>query len=435
MISVENKRALKGALLLLVEVWLPYGSTEVCVRVPTANLLDIIEPRKTAPAKNPMMEIKNALENPIGTKRLSEIVKAGDKVSLVLKDSSVSTNQMMISALVDELGSMGVRDEDITIIVAYDPLRAFSQHQRLPILGEELSARLKVARHKCNVDEESYLGKTSSEIEIYLNKLFAEADVKILAGSVEPHPIAGYSGGYDLVLPGVASFDSILEIFKLGIDGKVKQGNLEGNVIHEEMVEAVELAKVDFTLNIVRDSGMDIVKAFAGDIHKVFEKSVKLTEEIYKVPVKNRADIVFVSPGGIPFDSYLQEAILCLESAFEIAKRGKAVALVAECASGCGDKEFIEALSRFKKLNDLRRYLEKNFSISGLLAYRLMNLLQQINLMIVSAIPDYYASRILGIKTARTANEAFRMLIEIVGSRGKASFIPYGNLTVPFIET
>jgi len=418
----------------VVEVWLPYGSTEVCVRIPTANLLDIIEPKRMASAKNPPAEIKNALRNPLDSKRLAEVVKPGAKITIVLKDSGISLNQMLISALLEEIGSAGVGDEDVTILIAYDPLRTASSQQNLFMLGEELSTRLRMVKHSCEADGQVYVGKTSSGIDIHINKLFVEADVKILASSVEPHPIAGYSGGRELVLPGVASLDSIREVFRLGIDGKAKKGNLEGNPVHEEMVEAAHLAQVDFALNIVRDSGSDIVKAFAGDIDKAFEKSVSLAEEIYKVPVENRADIVFVSPGGCSFDGSFQEATLCLDGALEVAKRGKAVALIAECASGCGDKVFLEAFSKFSNPKDLRRYLEKKFSVSGLMAYRLMNFLREANLVIVSVIPEYYVSRVLGMKTARTANEAYRILVDIVGKRGKVSFIPYGNLTVPFIK-
>jgi len=419
----------------VVEVWLPYGSTEVCVRIPTVNLLDVIEPKRIDSAKNPQVEIRNALQSPLGVNRLDEMVKPEDKITVVIKDSGISTNQMLISALLEEMSSAGVEDEDVTIIVAYDPFRTASSRQDLPMLSEELSARLRVITHSCEADGQVYVGKTSSGIEIHLNKLFAVADVKILAGPVEPHPVAGYSGGRELVLPGVASLDSIRRVFQLGIDGKAKKGNLEGNLVHDEMVEAADLAQVDFALNIVRDSGLDIVKAFAGDIDKTFEKSVRLAEEIYKVSVKNRADIVFVSPGGSSFDGSLQEASICLDGASEIAKRGKAIVLVAECSSSCGDKEFLKVLSKFRDPKDLRRSLEKRFSVSGLMAYRLMNVLQQVNLVMVSVIPDYYVSHVFKMKTARTVNEAYRLLASTVGNKGKVSFIPYGNLTIPFVKT
>ena len=418
----------------MVEVWLPYGSTEVCVRIPTLNLLDIIEPKKVDVARNPQEEIRRALQNPLGDTRLSDIVEPGAKVAIVLKDSGISTNQMLISTLMEELGSNDVGDEDVTIIVAFDPLRTVSSQRNSQVLGVELSARVKVIRHNCEAERQAYVGKTSRGTEIHLNKIFTEADVKILAGSVEPHPIIGYSGGREMILPGVASLSSIEKAFQMGMDRMAKRGNLKDNPVHEEMVEAADLAQVDFTLNIVRDSEFNVVKAFAGDVDKAFEESVKLAEEIYKVPVENRADMVFISPGGSIFDATLQEAITCLDSISEVAKKGKPIALVAECASGYGDKEFLEAASKFSNLKDLRKYLKRKFSIPGLMAYRLMNLLQQANIVAVSVMPEYYISRVFKMKTARTANEAYRLLVDAAGSRGKVSFIPHGSLTVPFMK-
>lgn len=419
----------------MVEVWLPYGNTEVCVRIPTASLLDIIEPKKIDAAPNPQAEIRNALQNPSGDTRIAEMVKPGAKIVVVLKDSGVSTNQMLISAVMEELNSAGVRNEDVTIIIAYDPFRTISPQQDFPMLDAELSARLRVIRHSYEANEQVYVGKTSRGTEISLNKLFTEADVKILVGPIEPHPIAGYSGGREIILPGVASLDSIRKVFQLGMDRMAKRGILEDNPVHEEMVEAADLAQVDFTLNIVRNSESKVVRAFAGDLDKAFEESVKLAEEIYKVPVENRADMVFVSPGGSVFDAALQRAIICLDGVPEVAKRGKPIALVAECASGYGDEEFLEAASKFRNPKALRRYLEKKFSIPGLMAYRLMNLLQQANLVAVSVMPEYYASRVFKMKTARTANEAYRLLVDAAGGRGMVSFIPYGSLTVPFVKT
>jgi len=419
----------------LVEIWLPYGSTEVCVRIPTVNLLDVIEPKKIDVAPDPRAEIRNALRNPVGDVSITEIVKPGAKITLILKDSGILTNSLLVSTLMEELNSAGVKDEDVTVVVAYDPFRAVSSRRDSLVLDEELSARLRVIRHSCEAEGQEYIGRTSRGIEIYLNRLLKEADVKITVGPVEPHPIVGYSGGPEIVLPGVASLNSILEVFRLGMDERAEKGKVEDNPVHEEILEAANLAQIDFTLNIVRNSKFDVVKAFAGSVDEAFGRAVRLAEEIYRVPVERRADMIFISPGGSLFDATLQEAAVCLDSALKIVKKGKPVALVAECISGCGDKEFLEISFKFSSPKDLRRYLKRKFSIPGLVAYRLMNVIQQADLTIVSVIPEYYVSRLFKIKTARTANEAYRLLADVVGSRGKVSFLPYGRLTIPFMKT
>jgi nickel-dependent lactate racemase len=419
----------------LVEVWLPYGKTEVCVRVPTQNLLKIIEPNDKNAAQNPQSEIESSLANPFGTKRLSEMAKPGSKVALVLRDSDTSTNQMVVSALLNELNSVGVRDEDVTVIVAYDPLHDIQTSQRMPTLGENLSSRIRVIHHDPENMEHVNVGRTSRGTDVFLNKTFAEADVKITAGAVEPHPFAGYSYGGELVLPGVSSLETVRKSFLLALDRKAERGIVESNPVHEDMVEAARLAKVDFCLNVVRNGGLEVVKAFAGDVESSFSEAIKIADEVCKVPVDSRAEVVFMSPGGFMFDGSLFEACRCLDVAVDLAKRGKSVVLVAECAYGLGNRDFVEAVSKYDSPKALEKVLKRNFSAGKLVAYRLLAAVQNVRVFLVSVVPDYLVTQVHGIKGARTANEAYRYASEVAGKNGKVSFIPYGNLTVPQIKT
>ncbi len=278
---------------------------------------------------------------------------------MVLRDSDTSTNQMIVSVLLNELNSAEVRDEDVAVIVACDPLRDYQTWQQMPTLGESLSSRVKVVRHDPKGMEHVNVGRTSRGTDVFLNKAFVEADLKIVAGAVEPHPFAGYSGGAELVLPGVSGIESIRKNFLLALDKKVERGNIEGNPVYEDMVEAAGLAEVDFCLNVVRNGGLEVVKAFAGDIEGSFGEAVKLVNGVCSVPVDSRADVVFISPGGFPFDGSLFESLKCLDVAEELVKRGKSVVLVAECAHGLGDREFVEAVSRRDNLKALEKEAEE----------------------------------------------------------------------------
>jgi len=418
----------------LVEVWLPYGKTEVCVRVPTQSLLKTVEPNNVGAAKNPQSEIESSLANPFGTKRLSEMSKPGSKVALVLRDSDTSTNTMIVSALLNELNSVEARDGDVTVIVACDPLRDPQTWQQMPTLGEGLSSRVKVVRHDPKSTEHVNVGRTSRGTDVFLDKAFVEADVKIVAGAVEPHPFAGYSGGAELVLPGVSGVESIRKNFLLALDKKVERGNVEGNPVYEDIVEAAGLARVDFCLNVVRNGGSEVVKAFAGSVEGSFGEAVKLVNSVCSVPVDSRADVVFVSPGGFPFDGSLFESLKCLDVAEELVKRGKPVVLVAECAHGLGDREFVEAASRHDDPKALEKELKKTFSVGKLVAYRLLSDVQNARLFLVSVVPDYLVTQVHGVKGARTANEAYRYASDAAGKNGKVSFVPYGNLIVPQIK-
>ena len=405
------------------------------MRIPTKSLLKTVEPNNVGAAKNPQSELESSLANPLGTKRLSGTAKPESKAALVLKDSDTSTNQMIVSVLLNELNSAEVRDDDVTVIVACDPLRDYQTWQQMPTLGESLSSRVKVVRHDPKGMEHVNVGRTSQGTDVFLNKAFVEADIKIVAGTVEPHPFAGYSGGAELVLPGVSGIESIRKNFLLALDKKVERGNIEGNPVYEDMVEAAGLAEVDFCLNVVRNGGLEVVKAFAGSIDDSFGEAVKLTKRLCSVPVDSRADIVFISPGGFPFDGSLFESLKCLDVAEELVKRGKSVVLVAECAHGLGDREFVEAASRRDDPKVLEKELKRNFSVGRLVAYRLLTAAQNARLFFVSVVPDYLVTQVQGVKGARTANEAYRYASDAAGKNGKASFVPYGNLIVPQIKT
>lgn len=420
----------------MVEVWLPYGKTEVCIRVPTENLLDVIEPKGKAEAQDPQAEIENALTNPISTESLAKNVKPGDKVAIALKDSGASSNRLMVSAILKVLNSAGTKDEDVTVIVAYDPCDVYAvKGGEGSLLGEEITSRIRVMHHDCETSEHVMVGETSKGTRVYLNKAFVEANVKILASVIEPHIYAGYSGGRDAVLPGISKNETILHNLLLSLNPKSKAGILEDNPVHEDMVEAAHLARANFALNLVRDSRLGVVKAFAGDVDKSFDEGVKLVGEMCKVSVEKRADVTFVGPGGAPLDADLLEACKAISSAAEVTRRGGAIVLMAECAEGYGNSEFYGAMSRFKEPDALEKSLKKSPNMGGFMAYRLMKALQRFRMYCVSTMPDYYVSEVFRLAPARTANEALRYAFDAIGKRGKVSVVPYGNCTLPQMKS
>lgn len=414
----------------LVDIWLPYGNTEICVRVPTENLLNIIEPNQKTAAANIAAEVENALANPIGAPPLSELAKPGDKIAIVLSDCGKSANNVAISSILKELSPAGIKNEDVIIIVAYNPLKGISDD----LLSEEVASQLKIIRHNPETDEQVRIGETSRGTKVFVDKVFAEAKIKILYGPVEPHLYAGYSGGRDGVLPGVSSLETVQSSVTLALNPKAHRGVLEGNPVHEEMLEAAYLARVDYVLNMVQNERREVVKVFAGDMEASFEEATKFADGIYKIPVDARADITCVGAGGSPADSSLFESCKALDGAYEAAKRNGIVVLIAECLQGYGNSEFFQFVSRYKDPDALERSLRKKMRLEGLIAHRLLKTLQRNQVFLVSAIPDYYALESFKMKTARTANEALRYAFAEVEKRGKVSIVTNGHMMIPLVK-
>jgi len=420
----------------MVDVWLPYGKSDVCVRVPARNLLGSIEPKELLGVPDSKAEVERALREVIGSKRLSEIAHKESKVAIVVDDSTRDTpTAVMILPVLEELQLAGVKDENVTVIFGCGTHRAVKPEESTKIVGEEISRRVKILSHDCKAQDLVYVGTTKTHgNKIFLNRDFAEAEVKVLLGDVGFHYYAGYGGGRKSVMPAVAGEETIKHNHAMLLNSNAHTGILNQNPVHEDMTEAARLAKVDFILNVVTNSKGEVVKSFGGDLQQAFDEAVKLVDEMYRVEVDRRADIVVVSPGGHPADINLYQAYKALDNALEVVKRGGVIILVAECPEGHGDQVFYEWMMKFEDLKAAEREIKRNFALGGHKAYYLLKALQSHQIILVSSLPDYYASNIFKVKTARAVNDALREAMVIAGSQARIWTIAKGNSTLPRVR-
>ncbi|UCF45315.1 MAG: transcriptional regulator, partial [Candidatus Bathyarchaeota archaeon] len=237
------------------------------------------------------------------------------------------------------------------------------------------------------------------------------------------------------VLPGVSGEETIKHNHAMLLQASAHTGALTGNPVHEEMTEAARLAKVDFILNVVTNSKGAIVKAFGGDLEQAFNEAVRLVDEMYRVQVDHRANIVVVSPGGYPADMDLYQAYKALDNALEVVKRNGVIILAAECAEGHGNSVFYDWMVRLGELKKVEREIKRNFALGGHKAYYLLRALQRHPIILVSSLPDYYATSIFKLKTARAVNDALNEALRIAGSAAKVWVMPQGTFTLPELKS
>ncbi|MEJ2244435.1 MAG: nickel-dependent lactate racemase, partial [Candidatus Bathyarchaeota archaeon] len=400
----------------MVDAWIPYGKTEVCARIPTRNFLGEIIPKQKVGVEDSRAEIERALNEPIGTKKLREIAKPGNKVAIVVNDATRPTpSHLMVVPLLDELNKSGVNDSEVTVIFGCGIHRPVTPQEQEKLIGKEALERVKTISHDANADDQVFVGETSNGTKVYLNKVFAEADIKILTGEINLHYYAGYGGGRKGVLPAVSSAQTIQQNHSLLVSAKATTGVLEGNPVHEDMLEAARLAKVDFILNIVTNSKNQLIQAFAGDVEQAFLEGTKLVDEMYKVTIDQRANIVVVSAGGHPHDINLYQATKALQNALDAVKRNGIIILAAECPEGHGNEAFVEWMEKYPSLNRLEREIKRNFILGGHKAYFINKALQKVIIILVSVIPDTYAVNIFTMRSSSAMNDAMRDAFEIVG--------------------
>ncbi len=420
----------------MVDVWLPYGKTDVCVRVAARNLLGTIEPKDRPGASDAKAEVSRALKEPIGSKPLVEIAKPESKVAIVVDDATrKAPSEAMLLPVLAELNASGVKDENVTVIFGCGTHRAVKPEEAAELLGQEALKRVKTISHCCTSQDLVHIGNTKTHgNKVYLNRTFAEAHVKILLGDVNFHYYAGYGGGRKSILPAICSEETIKNNHAMLLSANARTGNLQDNPVHQDMTEAARLAKVDFIVNVVENKKGEIVKAFAGDLEAAFLEAVKLVDEMYRVTVDRRADIIVVSAGGHPADLNLYQAYKALDNALDAVKRGGVIILVAECPEGHGNQVFCDWMTRLGELKNVEREIKRNFVMGGHKAYYLLKALQNHQIIVVSSMPDYYAQNIFKLRTARAVNDALAEALKIAGSASRVWAMPQGNYTLPIFK-
>ena len=420
----------------MVDVWLPYGKTDVCARIPARNFLGSILPKNLAGIDDARSEIERALNTPIGSRKLGELAKAGNKVALVVDDATRhAPTDVMLPPVLVELNASGVKDEDITVIFGCGTHRAVTDEEARKILGEDIYKRVRAISHDCRAPDLVHVGNTKTHgNKVYLNSVFAKSDVKVLLGDVGFHYYAGYGGGRKSVLPAVAGEETIKHNHAMLLNSNARTGILEGNPVHEDLAEAAQLAKVDFVINTISNAKGEIVKAFAGNVDQAFLEATKAVDEMYRVTVDKRADIVIASPGGYPADMNLYQAYKALDNALAIVKRGGVIVLVAECAEGHGNQVFYDWMVRLGELKAVEREIKRNFVLGGHKAYYLLKALQNHTIILVSSLPDYYAINVFKMKTARAVNDALTEAFKTAGSSAKVWTMPCGNYMLPEVK-
>ena len=183
------------------------------------------------------------------------------------------------------------------------------------------------------------------------------------------------------------------------------------------------------------NSKRELVQAFSGDMEQAFHEGVKLVDDMYKVPIEKRVDIVVASSGGHPLDIDLFQAYKAVDSALNAVKRGGVIILVAECPEGHGNEVFYDWMREFKDLKQMEKEIKKRFVLGGHKAYYLTRALQRVKIILVSIMPEYLAINVFKLKTAKVVNDALRDAFDVAGKNAKVWAMPYGNLTLPFLKS
>jgi nickel-dependent lactate racemase len=420
-----------------------YGKGLQEFEVPDDRLLGVVEGVSVEPLRDLAGALGKALGEPVGTRPLFDLLRAGDRVCIVCPDyHRLWTRQRMwLPLLLKELGYAGIRTRDISVIIANGTHRPPSYWELKEILGEDFPSGVKVVNHDAS-DEGSlvFLGLTSRGTPVLVNRWALEADHLILTGAVVPHTFAGYGGGRKAVLPGISGIRTILANHRLalssenGIHPMAVPGHLRGNPVHEDMLEAARMLNPTFIVNFILSEEGDFLAVFAGDLEEAHYAGCAFVERAFRVPIPSRADIVVASRGGHPMDLTFYQAFQSSANAVSALREdGEGVlVLVGACSQGLGPYEF----RRWFELGgeeEIRRELERRFAVPGFVVYRASLLRRRARRVILVSDLEPGAVRGIGLEPASSVQEALELAFKEMPD-GKVLLMPHASQTIPMVE-
>jgi len=418
----------------MVEVWLPYGKTDISVRVRDEDLLGIVQLNERPGSTDPRAEIERAVRSPVGTKRLSEVAHSDDTVVIVLAMSEPKVVIPALESVLKELRLAAVKDSNVTLLVG-SKVGSSTNCEQLFSLVTENYGEVKTVLHDHFARDAVLLGETSSGTAVYVNKLFAESRVKLLVGEISANCLTAYTGGPETLLQGAAGIQTVRQCYAKMVNPNSKVGAIEQNPLFEDMRSIAEVAKVDYAVDVVLNSKRELVAAVAGGPGEAFLQGVRLVDEMCKVRIDRKAEIAVVSAGGAPYDVDLYGAYRAIHTALDLIKKDGALVLVAECAGGFGNRIFYEWMTRFRDLKEMENEVKRNFEIGAEVAYFLTKALEYSRIYLVSVMPDYYANGVFRMRTARTVNAALQLAVRAVGKDSKIFVVPHGSNIVPIVSS
>ena len=415
-----------------MKISLNYGHDSMALNIPDENYVGTLSPKDIREIEDPINEVRRALANPIGSKKLKKLVSSQDKIVILASDiTRPSPSSVLLPLIIEELKEAGVSNNQITIVFGLGVHRKQTEEEKKKLVGKDIYSKIKCIDH--DIDSCVRIGTTKRGNEVFIFKEILDADFVIATGNLEYHYFAGFSGGAKALAPGVCGRETIANNHKHFLEPGAQAGKIEGNPIREEIEEIGEMIDINFMVNAVLNSHKKVVKVVAGDVTKAHREGAEYINNIFGVKIGNLADIVIASPGGYPKDIDLYQTHKAMENAKLAVKKGGIIIVVGECRDGLGEKKFAEALNGKLSPYELIEELKNNFILGRHKASRVAKIHLDSEIYLISNLVDEIKKKLF-IKNYSSLKEAFLNALKIQGEKAKILVMPYGGSTLPYLK-
>jgi lactate racemase len=413
---------------------LPYGNGHLSVQIPTENLAFVLEPRRVDGLQDEADAVLHALRHPTGSAPLVERVKPDDRVVVIVTDNTrACPDDRLLPPILGELQRV-VPPEQITIVVALGLHPQLSDVELVRMLGEEVVATYKVVNHDPSAVVN--IGTTSRGTPVDILDIVVQADFRISTGFIEPHFFAGFSGGRKSIAPGVFGRNSayVNHGYRMIADPRARAGVLDGNPIHEDMVEQARMARLNFIVNVLLNSEKEITAVFAGDLVQAHRAGCDAAREVAGVRVPHRVDIAITTNSGAPLDLDLYQTVKGMDNASLITRDGGIVIIASSCSAGVGPASFVELHQSCHDPISVMQRIRRDEPIGVQWQNQILARIQMRNQVMLRSELDDDVVRSMWLEPIHDLESAVAEAIRRMGRGAQIAVIPEGPLVLPLLD-
>lgn len=412
---------------------IPYGKSSFPFHLNDSLDTDLYLPREFYADKEDSIVINEAIRNPLKNIQLKPSIGKETIVAITINDKTRPVpNNLLFPPLLDYLRQMGIQKDKILIIIATGTHVPMPENEFSMLLKPEILKDYKVVSHDCGDETNlTFKGTTSRGTPVFVNKLFDQADLKIVVGDIEPHHFAGFSGGYKSASIGMCGRKTINHNHALLQDNKSSVGRFEDNPLRQDIEEIGELIGVDLALNAILNEKKEILHVFFGKPQDVILAGIKVIRETELTTIDEPYDLVIASAGGYPKDINLYQAQKALTHASLFCRDGGTVLLAAACNEGVGSQgyvDFMEGITSFEEARD--KLFKEGFRVGPHKSFQFGLIAERISYKIKTDIDDAMMNRLLLVKID-DFQEAVNQSILSFNSPPRIAIVPFATATIP----
>jgi nickel-dependent lactate racemase len=413
-----------------MKVRIDHGKTGLDVSLPDGVAVTVVESPHPAPIVDAAKAVRDALARPNGTAPLAEIARGRRDAVVVISDKTRPVpNGTVLPPILEALEVSGIPRERIEILVGTGLHRPNTPEELVEMTSAAIVEGYRIRNHVAReAAEHRLVGRTRQGTEIWLDRGYLDADLKVVTGLIEPHLMAGYSGGRKGVVPGLAGVEMMKRLHGAAmLEEHIGPGILEGNPFHEELVEIARRAGVDFLVNVSVDRSRRVTGVFAGELEAAHLQGCRAVEHEVGVDLAEPADVVITSGGGYPLDATLYQAIKGLVGALNVVRRGGTIILAAELSEGIGSAEFQRLLVEMASPDEFVARIRDGFvCVDQWMLQHLCQVLRKAEVVLVTPRTDLELLRSLPLRSSPTVEEGLSRELGRLGRTARVAVIPEG---------